>query len=522
MKKQFKALALTIALMTTAACGAKEAQAPQTEIKAVAQETKAETKVAAIESPQTGVKEQKKVNTKFLIPQTVELAKSEAKNEEAIELAEETTEVAANFEAAKEVKEAPVAKEEAKQVAENSDLEVGSTFEADQQADEYKEVAYSFVAEEANEEEIASEFVEENVELATLARAEENSKAVHEIAPAVEEESVVEVAPVLAAPAPVVEEAPVAEVAPVVEETPVVEAAPAVEEAEANQAASGLTVKSPSIEEVRAYWTNYTTKSANTEDFYGIQLVNHSAGQIDMAAQDDALHLVNTLRFATGLKEMTIGSEQVAYAQAATVVNQLNQSISHTPSAPAGLDQRSFEEGYHGAENSNLASNYGLLDAVLAYFKDDIGSYNQLEVGHRRWMVNPSATQTGFGQTEEYNAMFVNNNDYQGQNADEVVAYPGETAISEFHSENSSLSLQFGENFDISNAQVTVTDLATGEVREDSHIDLSFKGNGRAITFGNGMNFAPGTKLQVKVTGVTRDNVDYPIEYTINYMSIAK
>ena len=116
--------------------------------------------------------------------------------------------------------------------------------------------------------------------------------------------------------------------------------------------------------------------------------------------------------------------------------------------------------------------------------------------------------------------MYVNNNEYDGENEDLVYAYPGQTAISEFDSEEASLSLMFGENFDVTNAKVSVTDLQTGEVRNDAHIDQSLKGWVKSITFGKGMNFQPGTKLQVKVTGVTKDGAEYPVEYTIEYASI--
>ncbi len=116
--------------------------------------------------------------------------------------------------------------------------------------------------------------------------------------------------------------------------------------------------------------------------------------------------------------------------------------------------------------------------------------------------------------------MFINNDDYDGENANTVYAYPSETAISEFHSQDASLSLMFGENFDISNAQVEVKDLATGEINNQVHVDQSFKGNVKAITFGYGMNYQPGTKLQVVVNGVSKNGVEYPVEYTINYISI--
>ncbi|WP_297281848.1 hypothetical protein [uncultured Anaerococcus sp.] len=116
--------------------------------------------------------------------------------------------------------------------------------------------------------------------------------------------------------------------------------------------------------------------------------------------------------------------------------------------------------------------------------------------------------------------MFVNNDYYAGQNADIVYAYPSEIAISEFHSDGSSLSLMFGENFDISNANVEVLDLATGDFTKQVNVDESFKGNVKAITFGYGMDYQAGTRLEVKVNGIRKNGVDYPINYTINYISI--
>jgi len=200
----------------------------------------------------------------------------------------------------------------------------------------------------------------------------------------------------------------------------------------------------------------------------------------------------------------------------------LNLQVDHFPGLPAGAnsDLVKYDNATIGAANSNLSSGFNLLDSVLEYLKDDLGDENQAEVGHRRWVLNPQVSQVGLGQADEFNAMFVNNDNYAGENANTVYAYPGETAISEFHSAGSSLSLMFGENFDLTNAQVEVKDLETGEVSKESHVDESFKGNVKAITFGYGMNYQTGTKLQVKVTGVTKNGQDYPVEYTINYMSI--
>lgn len=469
MKKQLKALTLALALLTTTGCGSNEAEVSNDTKVAQAQTTEAkEVKVANISTPKADAVEiEKEDNRNYLIPQTVEL-KEENKKEE--------------------VKEENDVKEEAI-VAE----ETTTTKEAEVANEEVKEVA-------SNE-----------VELENIDSVSKTSKSLS--LPSTLEENV-------AAP----QEA-------VVEENTLVET---------NEVTNGLTIASPSVEEVKAYWLNYESNAADQKEFYGLNLINPESeeafvstpnadlnalnlGEVSNAAQEDALHIANTARFASGIKnELALGNEQTQFAQAATMVNRLNLQVSHYPGLPTGLASDSVEyvNGAYGAENSNLAASFNILDSVVEYLKDDLGNENQLEVGHRRWVLNPQANQVGFGQTEEFNAMFVNNNDYAGENANTVYAYPGETAISEFHSEGSSLSLMFGENFDLTNATVEVTDLATGEVNTAANVDESFKGNVKAITFGYGMNYEAGTKLQVKVAGVTKNGQDYPVEYTVNYMSI--
>ena len=530
MKREVKALALALLITATTACGSKDVQVESTPVAAEEASATKVNKVASISTPKATNIKKEEVKANYLIPQTRELADEEVIEEVEVEANEETEaneilEVNEEVEANENVEEL-VVEEIVEEVIEQPVVEEEII------EDEIEEVYLAEKVEEPVYEEIQQEAVEYASEAEAYEVAEEDTEEVNEEAVAFNYEDIYSVSRTsesISLPNKV-EEKVYSPAAVIVEETPEVGEKVASTEA-------GLTVKSPSVEEVRSYWTNYVSNAANKADFYGLKLVNQDdiyevnpvtnanhidLGQISMAAQEDALHIANTVRFASGLNEISLGADQIAYAQAATMVNRLNLAVSHNPAKPVGLNQEIFAQGSHGAANSNLAASFGILDSVVEYIKDDIGSTNQQEVGHRRWVLNPSATAVGFGQTDEFNAMYVNNDDYANQNSEEVVAYPGQTAISEFHSESASLSLQFGESFDLSNASVAVTDLATGAVSTESHVDQSFKGNGYSITFGNGMNYAPGTKLEVKVAGVTKNGVDYPVEYTIEYMSLAR
>ncbi|WP_394268423.1 hypothetical protein [Anaerococcus nagyae] len=550
MKNQVKTLVLALALLTATGCGSEKAvESKGVEIGKAQIETEVneanevnevkEPKVSNVEKPKAeDIEIKEEDNRNYLIPQTRELKKEKEKEqskEKNIEGKEEEKESQD-----KEFEEVVVNNKELKEQTPEIDevLEGDKEEIAEEVKEEDKELAEEIsddVKEVAEENEEGLEYIEDDFEAEELLASNDEYEQEHEDEYEQEheiEDQEYEVGMVSGT-------SPSTSLPKTVEEA--VSSVDVKEEKarKSDNVTSGLTVASPSEAEVKSYWKNYQSQASNKADFYGLSLINpesediYSAnpsldlnnlnvGTLSNAAQLDALHIANTARYASGIKELTIGKDQVKYAQAATMINRLNLQIDHFPALPNGMESNSaiYADGVNGAKNSNLSSQLNLLDSVVEYLKDDLGRDNQLEVGHRRWVLNPQSSSVGFGQTDEFNAMFVNNNNYDGENANTVYAYPGQTAISEFHSPESSLSLMFGENFDLTNATVEVKDLATGQVSTDLNVDHSFRGNSRAVTFGYGMNYEPGTKLQVKVNGVTKNGVNYPVEYTINYISI--
>lgn len=536
MKNQVKTLVLALALLTATGCGSEKAveskgvEIGKAQIETEVNEVK-EPKVSNVEKPKAeDIEIKEEDNRNYLIPQTRELKKEKEKEqskEKNIEGKEEEKESQD-----KEFEEVVVNNKELKEQTPEIDevLEGDKEEIAEEVKEEDKELAEEIsddVKEVAEENEEGLEYIEDDFEAEELLASNDEYEQEHEI-----EDQEYEVGMVSGT-------SPSTSLPKTVEEAVSSVDVKEKKARKSDNVTSGLTVASPSEAEVKSYWKNYQSQASNKADFYGLSLINpesediYSAnpsldlnnlnvGTLSNAAQLDALHIANTARYASGIKELTIGKDQVKYAQAATMINRLNLQIDHFPALPNGMESNSaiYADGVNGAKNSNLSSQLNLLDSVVEYLKDDLGRDNQLEVGHRRWVLNPQSSSVGFGQTDEFNAMFVNNNNYDGENANTVYAYPGQTAISEFHSPESSLSLMFGENFDLTNATVEVKDLATGQVSTDLNVDHSFRGNSRAVTFGYGMNYEPGTKLQVKVNGVTKNGVNYPVEYTINYISI--
>lgn len=111
----------------------------------------------------------------------------------------------------------------------------------------------------------------------------------------------------------------------------------------------------------------------------------YAAGELSESTASDALAVVNFARYVAGISsDVTLDSSYSELAQAASLVNQLNGSLSHSPSQPAGLSSELYRLGKKGAGSSNIAMRYrNPAHSVLAYLGDSDRS-NIQAVGHRR------------------------------------------------------------------------------------------------------------------------------------------
>lgn len=72
----------------------------------------------------------------------------------------------------------------------------------------------------------------------------------------------------------------------------------------------------------------------------------YAAGEISTSTANDALDVLNFARYVAGLSSnVTLDSSFSELAQAASLVNQLNGSLSHSPSQPAGLSSELYQLG---------------------------------------------------------------------------------------------------------------------------------------------------------------------------------
>ena len=304
----------------------------------------------------------------------------------------------------------------------------------------------------------------------------------------------------------------------------------------------GLRFDTPSEENILNYWRNYKTRATQTEKFDGIDLfdsknqsiyslepniANDQVGQINEIVLEDINHVTNTLRYSLGLDEVAVSKEKSHYALAASIVNHENKVLNHHPPVPASLreDSKIYQDGKKGSGSSNL--HYGLAPyrQINSFIMDNDPS-NWDDVGHRLWLISPGATLFGYGAYDRYGAAYVFD-DHKKTDGNELVAFPSNVGLTEFFDNTTPFSLAFGRNYSIvGDIKITMTNLNTGKVSvyetgKNIYVNNSLGyGKLKSLTWGIGFEGKAGDQVNIKVEGVSINKTAYPIEYTVNFISL--
>lgn len=125
----------------------------------------------------------------------------------------------------------------------------------------------------------------------------------------------------------------------------------------------------------------------------------YQPGKVHPSALTDALNMTNFIRYLTGLPSTVRLNESFNQeAQAAALLNAINQDISHAPKKPTAMDNTLFNLGYNGAQTSNIGYGYPTItNSLLEGYMSDASERNRIDVGHRRWILSPRLKEVGFG-----------------------------------------------------------------------------------------------------------------------------
>jgi len=274
----------------------------------------------------------------------------------------------------------------------------------------------------------------------------------------------------------------------------------------------------------------------------------YNQGVLNNQFLNHGLAAVNFYRFLSGLPDdVKLDDEWNITAQhGSALLGIINRGLSHTPAYPSGinLSRDFYNRGYAGTSTSNLHSGQGNLAQAVGGFIYDSDRSNIDRLGHRRWVLNPEMTVTGFGFTAGYAAMKVFG-DTAAPARKDIFAYAawpaaGEMPLSYFPGTSAwSFSLNpsafGGVKGDKRSVTVTVKRIGDGKIWSFGGTTTNQNGYFNIETSGFGMSYCiifrpdnigiinDGDVFEVNISGVTNGKGNpIPIQYRTGFFNTGK
>ncbi len=292
--------------------------------------------------------------------------------------------------------------------------------------------------------------------------------------------------------------------------------------------------------EMRALYEEVRSVRADASPYIGDELSDE--------AQDAALAQLNFLRTLAGLDEVSLNELYTLRCRQAAQVLAANDTLTHTPARPEGMDDDIYASAVLGAAGSNIASFNWMRDDILIdgvnYFVRDDGDINLATLAHRRWLLNPQMRETGFGLCNaesgtSYVVMYAV--DTQNETERDYVAWPSAEAFPvELMEHELAWSVSINDDIfdlDASAPKVTLVELESGASFEfdmnagsgDGYCTVSREayGAGPCLIFRPDLEtagieeYTQNQHWQVRVTGLVRkDGGTAEIEYVCEMASL--
>jgi uncharacterized protein YkwD len=272
------------------------------------------------------------------------------------------------------------------------------------------------------------------------------------------------------------------------------------------------------IEEIRAF-INKTDGSRNQAVEYEeipVKTAPYSPGKLSEKTLQSALNILNNVRYIAGIDaDVTLNDEYNSCVQAGTLVNNLQGRLSHQPTQPEGMDDTLYQLAYKGTSHSNLASGFSNFgDAIVRGWLDD-ASEMEYGVGHRRWLLSPKMSQTGFGSTVTYASDSGSTSDYyyygmysfdeERECQYHYIAWPAQNTPVEYYT-NSQTPWMLCTGYSEDEDSITVSLTRDSDGKNWTFNSLAADGKFRIASEGIGLDdciiFVPDEKLQISAGDV--------------------
>ena len=288
----------------------------------------------------------------------------------------------------------------------------------------------------------------------------------------------------------------------------------------------GLAVDSRSQDEIRRFIRNNPGPMIpNIYDEKPSVKAPYSLGKLSDRTTEAAFNALNQMRYVAGIPaDVSYDDGYTEKAQAAALVNAVNDVLTHTPARPEGISDDLYDLAYSGANSSNIAWGITSLAKSVRGWMSDSDSDNIARVGHRRWILNPTMKKTGFGAAGSYSAVYAFDGSF-GATDYKRVAWPAQNMPLEFWNKSDAWSVSFGQSVPMANVLVTLTRKGDGKVWTFSassadgyfNVDNSNRGQTGCVIFRpDNISYSSGDQFDVRISGA--DEAD--VAYTVNFFDL--
>ena len=257
----------------------------------------------------------------------------------------------------------------------------------------------------------------------------------------------------------------------------------------------------------------------------------YSPGRLSDESLQNTLGVVNLIRYIAGIDyHVALDSHYTELAQATSLVEYLNNELSHDPDRPSGISDDLYKNALEGADHSNLGLGYTSLgDSIINGFMNDSLGPNITTVGHRRWILNPYMGKTGFGHVGRYYTLYAFDESNWSEDSYESnvnVVWPAQNMPVEFFDYDYPWSISTGKYEDISKIHVTLTRVSDGKTWEFPeqegtvsfnqvfYVNNDYCGQMGCIIFRPDISkYNPGDEFNVTVTGAVEGTIQYSVSF---------
>lgn len=252
----------------------------------------------------------------------------------------------------------------------------------------------------------------------------------------------------------------------------------------------------------------------------------YKAGILTDETLNSAIKMLNQVRYIAGISHnVLLNDEANAKTQAASLVNRVNNTLTHYPVKPSDMEDSLYQLGAQGAGSSNLGAGYRTINSSILYgYMEDGDSSNIDRVGHRRWILNPKMSATGFGYCEGYTALYA----FDGNNksaSEYGVAWPAQTMPTDYFGIYYPWSISMGYQVNKDNVQVKLVRLSDNRTWNFSNSSVNGYFNVNNTGYGqtgciifrpdNIEAYSNGDKFQVTITGLNT-----PVSYQVSFFDL--